>query len=74
MLGLGVVVGLLVALVLVVLLVDVALLGVGFSSVVAHPVKARVVKAAIAASFLMLFLSLGVQSAMSGSVGVESIA
>lgn len=67
-------VGLLVALVLVVLLVDVALLGVGFSSVVAHPVKSSVVKAAIAASFLMLFLSLSVQSAMSGPVDVESIA
>ncbi|HEY4598353.1 MAG TPA: hypothetical protein VIG58_02780 [Corynebacterium sp.] len=64
----------LVTLVLVVLLVDGVLLGVGVSSAVAHPAKARVVKAAIAASFLMLFLSLGVQSAMSGPVDVESIA
>ncbi|WP_300613409.1 hypothetical protein [Corynebacterium sp.] len=74
MLGLGVVGELLVTLVLVVLLVDGVLLGVGVSSAVAHPAKARVVKAAIAASFLMLFLSLGVQSAMSGPVDVESIA
>lgn len=75
MLGLGVADGLLVALVLVVLVFDVVLLlGVGASSAVAHPAKARVVKAAIAASFLMLFLSLGVQSAMSGPVDVESIA
>lgn len=74
MLGLVVVVGLLVALVLVVLLVDVVLLGVGSSSAVAHPVRARAVNAVIAANFLMWFLSLGVQSAMSGPVDVESIA
>lgn len=56
MLGLGLVGELLVALVLVVLLVDVVLLGVEVSLAVAHPAKARVVKAAIAASFLMLFI------------------
>ena len=56
MLGLGLVGELLVALVLVVLLVDVVLLGVEVSLAVAHPAKARVVKVAIAASFLMLFL------------------
>ena len=74
MLGLGLVGELLVALVLVVLLVDVVLLGVGGSSVEAHPAKARAANAVIAASFLMLFLSFGVQSAVSGSVDVESIA
>lgn len=74
-LGLVVADGLLVLVVLVVLVVDVVLLlGVGSSSAVAHPAKARVVKAAIAASFLMLFLSLGVESAMTGPVDVESIA
>lgn len=57
---------LLVALVLVVLLADVVLLlGVGASPVVAHPARRRAVNAVIAASFLMPFLSLGVQSAMS---------
>lgn len=74
MLGVGAADELLGALVLVVVLVDVVLPGVGVSSVVAHPATARAVKAAMAASFLMLFLSLGVQSAMSGPVDAETIA